>query len=623
MKFSFSINSVFVKTALFLFAFFCNIIPLSSQETLESLATHPHWLTLLHYKKSFNGYKSEISSNDFFLSPNGSNSPESELYESYLYFFIYEDVEKISKYPARYRWMCKQLNQPMLDFEKRSERYQKYIHALGKIEKVYYIFATNYVYKPEAIYGHTLLRLDGKNGSAMLGRTIEYTANTDGSNPVEYFTKGISGGFKGQYSAVSYYKKISHYSYKQSQDLYEYELSLTQDQVAMLVDHLYELDSIQKPYFFFTDNCAYNVFYLIDSAYEDAQLTNLLKYWVIPYDTVRILHKEGLIKTSQYRPSIGTVISRRTNGLTKEEIEHAKTLAEFKETSPEFLSSSTVSDESKVRIIDLATDYYLYQHYPKVNSKQALDAVNRRVIQLSRIRSKYTSRSTSDPGREDPLIGHSPFLLESDAVYRNSSAWLTTTLRTSYHDFYDPPVGYTFGGEVIFSSVTLGYTLTDNSINPEHLFLDRATLVKISSFKPQNQLLTPLSWFFDAGVERERPRTNNLGAYFNSGFGKSFSLTDSLYIYALGGGYLTASKESRAAPEFKGGLLFNVPNGDRVTAGIVSRHYIVEADDILINGNLSYTHTLMREAAIVGSFEEDFYNGKFYDQLSLALRFYF
>ena len=90
-----------------------------------------------------------------------------------------------------------------------------------------------------------------RSGKGLLDYTVNYEAITESKNGLAFAVKGLGGGYKGRFSTLPYYIKIQVYNNMESRDLWEYELSLNQNEVDQLVRHLWELGPIGITYFFF------------------------------------------------------------------------------------------------------------------------------------------------------------------------------------------------------------------------------------------------------------------------------------------------------------------------------------------------------------------------------------
>ncbi|TMA26980.1 MAG: DUF4105 domain-containing protein, partial [Deltaproteobacteria bacterium] len=219
----------------------------------QRLAEAAGWLKLLHYERGlFGGWHSEAEAK-FFLSPRGLSDPATELEATLAGFFSGADVQ--CRFPARMAWLNGRLHfdfarLPLASCPKFEEFYAK-IAA----RSVTLVFSSYFLNSPASAFGHTLLRLD-KGDESVAGKHFElldygvnYTATIDTGNAFIYAVKGLFGLFPGQFSAIPYFYKVREYNDFESRDLWEYDLSLTPEQVALVVAHIWELGSTQFPYY--------------------------------------------------------------------------------------------------------------------------------------------------------------------------------------------------------------------------------------------------------------------------------------------------------------------------------------------------------------------------------------
>ena len=171
------------------------------------------------------------------------------------------------------------------------------------------VFPSAYINSPASMFGHTLLRVDNSYQSELLAYAVNYSAVADNeTNGFAYAFKGIFGLYPGYYSVSPYYEKVKEYNDIEHRDIWEYHLTLTEDETRRLVLHVWELQGIYSDYYFFDENCSYNVLYLLESARPTLNLTDRLPLWVIPSDTIRVVRDSGLVSSVRYRPSQGTRI---------------------------------------------------------------------------------------------------------------------------------------------------------------------------------------------------------------------------------------------------------------------------------------------------------------------------
>ena len=88
----------------------------------------------------------------------------------------------------------------------------------------------------------------------------------------------------------------------ENRDIWEYDLNLTKAETIKLFNHLWEMQGIGSDYWFFDENCSYNMLLLLESARPDLYLSTSI-LWEAPTDTIKKIKKSGLIDKKKYRPS--------------------------------------------------------------------------------------------------------------------------------------------------------------------------------------------------------------------------------------------------------------------------------------------------------------------------------
>jgi len=275
---------------------------------------NPKWIKLGHYQKKLTGYKSSFRG-PFFLNEKGFDSPEAELLSTIqILFSDSPELEKqFTRHPqchfmARRRWLIKELGIDSQDILPCEERVQ-WKKNLGATS-VAVIFASADISNPASSFGHTFLKLinpaNAKNKD-LIDYGVNYAADADPEDGVFYAVRGLMGGYRGVFTMLPYHQKIREYINLEGRDLTEYHLNLTADEVDELIDHLLELDRTSAPYFFLTDNCSYEILYLLDIIRPQLQLSHKLTAWAIPADTIKIIDRHSeLISERKYKKSLNT-----------------------------------------------------------------------------------------------------------------------------------------------------------------------------------------------------------------------------------------------------------------------------------------------------------------------------
>ena len=488
------------------------------------LAARREWQTLLHYRPDAQGVVSDADDPRFFLSPTGKNDPAAELAATLRAFFTDKPVGGDPQpaqcaFIARYRWLKAELN-----FDDRRlppqtcERFQHWFRELNA-EAATLIFASAYLNNPASLFGHTLLRLDQRGQTEqtrLLAYTINYAADDSDSNVLMYAIDGIAGGFKGRFDIQPYYKLVRAYSDLESRDLWEYRLNLRPPQLQRLIEHVWELRGVEFDYYFFRENCAWQLLTLLEAADPDLRLSDAFTFWTLPADTIRqMVQQPELVGAAVARPARGTIIQRRYPALTASEQSLARRLWRDPDmtAAPEF---ARLAPERQALLLELALDQRQYQRAGRSEKGAELppDAGAHRLLTARQALTVPATPVVIEPFATRPETGHASRRLGFGLGQRDGAAFVELNARASYHDLLEPDAGYTPDAQIELLSVALRHY-------PERggLTLDRLTVLDITSLPSLNALTLRPAWRIHAGWEPTPHADEPNRAAFNLGGG--------------------------------------------------------------------------------------------------------
>ncbi|WP_244556626.1 DUF4105 domain-containing protein [Enterovibrio nigricans] len=222
----------------------------------------------------------------FFFSSQGRVNPEAELIATIEAF--YRTPESQCKFPARKLWLDQQLRFPSFP-EVNCADYQNYKQAFDA-ESISLVYASGYLGNPASMYGHILLKFNNPENHEYLDNTFSYGARVpETDNKLTYIFQGITGGYEGFYANQKYHHQNLTYSESELRDLWEYRLNLSEQDVTFVLAHLWELENVSMTYYFFTENCAYQLAKLLELVIDDPLVVKN-KRWVMPYDVIMMLN---------------------------------------------------------------------------------------------------------------------------------------------------------------------------------------------------------------------------------------------------------------------------------------------------------------------------------------------
>lgn len=489
MPYDFNCKNTSLKYILFLALIF-QFLYANSTEFYQNkaqelkLAQAHYWQLLLHMNDGI----SEIDDPRFFMAKDGKYNASNELLASIEALFSQEkkdDESFICRFPARTHWLKEKLNIDNLSNENCKE-YKKIIKRLDP-QSATLVFSSAHINSPASMFGHTFLRIDSSYESKLLSYAVNYAAMADQNteNGVVFAIKGLFGGYYGRYSLLPYYEKLKEYSDTEQRDVWEYDLNLTHDEVKRMVEHIWELNNTFSDYFFFDENCSYNLLWLIEVARPTVSLRQDYFFQVIPAETMFTIEKEKLIKEIQYRPSKRTRLLRYEEILTQSERQNVMQLSTGKLSVQKWDETSQLSLKRKQLLLECAvelTEYYFIEN--DITKEQYLDIFH-----------KLTSkRATLGRGEKlaverpsDPLKGHQALRATLQTKYVDSETSVLLGLRPAYHDITNSDIGFLQGTQIEFLDTVV-------EINEDDIDLEYMTILSIASYVPQTDFFAPMTW---------------------------------------------------------------------------------------------------------------------------------
>ena len=495
--------------------------PSHSPQKIKRTALSQTWLNLLHYKKtSSDKFKSLVDGQDFFLSPHGKSDPILELRENIRAFsndqltIGREKQHPQCAFPLRYRFVQRELKLsiPPVPCKKLAQFIKKF-----NLKQISLVFSSAYPNNPGSMFGHTFLRLghEKKGISPLLDHGLNYSAITPpGEGGVIFAIKGIFGGYRGIFSILPYYAKINQYNNRESRDIWEYQLSMTPEEIETLLLHTWEIETNSYfNYYFFSENCSYHILGLFEVAKPELSLTDYFLY-LTPADSVKkLMTVPNLVTDVQFRPSLYRKTYQHYSRLKGRQKDLFENIVQGK-------NIATATDE---KVLDAAISYFNYKKQDKALNHQ-------KQMQLSQILTRRSQLPTTDtpviyqPSNR-PDIGHDPQLLQLSGGFVKGHSFQELRYQTAYHDLLANDRGYEPFSELIFPAVTVRY-------QHPRWFLEEVNLVSLTSLPPWNRLNHNLSWSLKFRLHQERFSPNChlqscLKGHFNTGWGLSHTIFNS------------------------------------------------------------------------------------------------
>ncbi len=584
-----------------------------------------YWHTLLHYRPSWFGPHSLIDDPRFFMAEHGNERPEREL-EATIRGFFQPPASNLNehprcRFPARYAWIDEQLDlssqlppQACPDLEKNLAEIRPLSAEL--------IFPGSNFNNPASMFGHTLISINGPYDSKLLSHALNYAAFTEEKNGIAYAVKGILGFYRGYYSLLPYYAKLKQYNDLERRDIWEYELNLDATEMERMLRHIWELDGIYSDYYFFDENCAYQLLFLFDIARPSLRLVDQARPWVIPVDTVRILEDNGLISAAEYRPSKATRIAWIVRHMSDDEKEAAEDILGGKKEAAT-IGESGFGEAGRVRVLDLAIETLEFQY---LKHELERPEYRKRYLELLKQRSYQTPVVSAVPEIPVPVRpdrGHGSNRISLQGGESGGEAFAEIRIRPAYHSLLDADEGYLAGSEIEFANITARHYT-----GPDQTRLEAFDLVSIVSLAPRHRFYRPVSWKVKAGLKREllQDRVDRLIFSLNPGGGFTFG-NDTGLAFVLFETDLQLSRHFRDGYMLgfggSAGLVLRVGPSLKLRSGYRQIAYVSgDGDRAVAAGDLGLNVKLSANSSLVLEFEREYADGYYKSEIKGGINYY-
>jgi len=473
------------------------------------LSHRKQWRRLGYWRDDvLGGVTSEVDGAAFFLAKNGATDPEAELEATLRGFFrpAIGDAHPRCVFPARYRWLARELHIDETRVPQKScPKHDGFIANL-QAQSATVVFSSYYLNNAASAFGHTFLRINrrpqpgaGDERQALLDTGVNYAAVVTTSNALLYAFQGLAGLFDGTFTALPYFYKVREYNDFESRDLWEYELALSPESLAMLLDHIWELGQTHFAYWYLSENCSYHILTTIEAADPSLELLAQLHWPVLPADTIKaIARSPGLVRNIEFRPSARTQLAARTDAMTAAQRRWVAELAAAPNTS----LPASMSSRDTIRILDAAADLIDIRHAKElVYTSKDTEGARLKQALLSR-RAKITIASepltVSPPWGKLPSRGHDSRRLTFGGGGASERGGFTSLrVRLAMHDLADSTQGYPDTTRLEFVTANLRFWIPDGRTALEDFYL-----VRVASLSPITRFNHKLSWRMDAGARR-------------------------------------------------------------------------------------------------------------------------
>ena len=501
------------------------------------LAQRPEWLKINLYHRSITGMTSRVDDPTYFLAPDGKHDPQAELLATIRGAFD-DSMAKTSRQPnvcrwiARYQFLSRSMKELGFDYTPMYCEGFEHWRAGIATHKLTLVFAAVYLNSPASMYGHAFVRFDSDKAgeyNRLNDATVGYSVQDPGGNTAMFLVRSLFGGYPGSFVFVPYYMKMREYSDLENRDLWEYQTSLSSEEIQRMLAFIWEQSFTYMNYYFFDDNCALMLLASFEAARPSLNAIDQAKPWFIPLDMVKLLRQQpGLIEKIHFRPSQYNTLLRNYKQASTSEREQAIALQEDDRVA---VVLDKLDAREQGRVLDLALGIAEYQRNQKHSQEEAAD-ITARLLKLSGIRSKVDAPSEyndQEPPRERPDEGHDS--LRAGLAYGQvgSAQYMQLNLRGGYHDSLDPQSGFTPGASSKIGDLYL-------RLNGGQVRFERLDLFDVFVPSVQTEWVRPQTIKLNISVRREVLQDDALGPTalrVQAAAGKSYSLGDDARAYVL------------------------------------------------------------------------------------------
>lgn len=567
----------------------------AEHQTLEEFSNNKQWQKLLHIKSDNHSF---ITSPHFWLSGTNNRNTLSELKATIKAFKQpvtknqSNDQHAQCQFPARYQLIKKHIDIAQHGTFKdiSCDKYQKWRKQLN-INSLSLVFASGYMSNPASMYGHLFLKLNSANSNSnLLDSSINYGAIVPNSeNPIVYVLKGIFGGYDAGFSDKQFYRHHHNYSDIELRDLWEYKLNLSQFDVDLISNHIWELLGVKFDYYFIDENCAFHIAKLLELVLDE-QLISDNSLWVMPSSVAKQLtnhnYQQSLLVTDiKYIPSNESILHNFFKQLTQSQKHVAQILVENSfDFSNDDYQNLIIKD--KQIIIEVLLQY--------LGVMQVKDKDNQTLLNFKQklLKQRFIlplGKSLNFKNNKQNLAGHlgmPPSKFSVGVSNSDTHSYGTIGFRMNYFDHLS------FGSKNKFTNVEmldLKLAISDHALKIKKLdVIDIASLYTVPKLW---QDTFSDAWAVTVGFEQINNECLNCGVYFAQGhLGKSYLVNESTLIYSLLGAKAFVGYQDKISLSAQFGFIttLNKKLKSKLEFSYRDNHNLAELSNTKLNFELNY-----------------------------------
>ena len=498
-----------------------NIIAKSLILKANNLGLHQekYWLILLHYQQNLTRKNSStVENGQFFLAPNGKYNPQEELEFSITALLNPDkslaDSHFICKYPARTKWLKEKLaiSENLIPKIQCSSfnQYQKNLSA----QKISLALASENINNLTTMMGHLFLKIEGKNQQNITKKhALSYYANLNPNNNIKFLFGTIFGGAPGVFILEPYQDKVKEYQEKEKRSVWEFDLTMSQEQIDRILLHIWELKGANISYNFIHHNCGNALlFVLLTGNYDFAKNNQIFD---APLDIIKNLDENGFINNVKIDPESSYRYKMAEYSLAKQDRKIIEKFIKTKDIKYLKTSENENTKATNVNVARIALDSLLnnskikYQEYLMLNKEINEIPVNSNVETIYKINNPLTKSKSSQVNLSFQKGGG------------DNGDVLNIGFYPVYNDIFSDNQGYFNEFTLQILNFSSGYNLSKSRFRIENI-----DIIKIKSIIDYNKINKGLSGNFRINFEQEDFSFEKNRLFFNGNAGLGLATED-------------------------------------------------------------------------------------------------
>ncbi|MDH4199122.1 MAG: DUF4105 domain-containing protein [Spirochaetia bacterium] len=481
------------------------------------------WLKLLHYDLKNESYTSRALNKEFFFSPDGGSSPASELFaeiDAFINSAKTGDDHPACRFPARYNRLKQELGADVFKFNLSACKKLNHFKQKMRPKSVSLVFVSAMMRAPASMFGHTFIKLNKEDGNVLTDYAFSFVAKTESAGYFETIYRGLTGGFYGYLEYLDFDFRIKYYNIYENRNLWEFQLNFKPEEIEILLNHLWELESGQFKYLFASENCSYYNSYILEAAKPSLSLTSKTDFVTIPADTMkRIIEDESILLEARYYPA--NILQFQTIYNTLNSRERFLVNRWLKgDIDPQKIESLRKDLFLNAVAYGALMEAYDNEKFLKPENKKILDQVFH-IMGENNVQFK----SFAQPDFTNPSIGHLPSMIALNYGSTSGLNYLEFVVRPLMHDYNDSPLGYLLFSEISIFQGKFIYSIPDKSFK-----IKQIDILRLLSISPITGNFFNLSWNLSLSYEllnRLSPGVKDYDKYagmFKTGFGVAWKI---------------------------------------------------------------------------------------------------